>query len=41
MRAILLSTTGLPANVCYPDSGTWVLRNGPSDGDVTLRDCVR
>jgi uncharacterized cupin superfamily protein len=37
-RAILFSTTGLPANICYPDSGTWVLRNGPNDADVTLRD---
>ena len=38
MRAIFFSTTGLPANVCYPESGTWVLRNGPDDADVMLRD---
>jgi hypothetical protein len=38
MRAILFATTGLPANVCYPDSGIWVLRNGPNDADVTLRE---
>ncbi len=28
-RLWLLSTTDLPANVHYPDSGEWVLRNGP------------
>ena len=28
-RALRLSTTGLPANVCYPDTGQWVLRNSP------------
>jgi uncharacterized cupin superfamily protein len=27
MRALLLSTTGLPANVCYPETGDWLLRN--------------
>jgi uncharacterized cupin superfamily protein len=37
MRAIFFSTTGLPANVCYPDSATWVLRHGPHQVDVTLR----
>ena len=26
-RVLLLSTTGLPANVCYPDTGDWVIRN--------------
>jgi uncharacterized cupin superfamily protein len=26
-RALLLSTTGLPANVHYPDTGEWLLRN--------------
>ena len=34
-RALLLTTTGLPANVCYPDSGRWRLLNGPED-DVSL-----
>jgi uncharacterized cupin superfamily protein len=28
-RLLLLSTTGLPANVCYPDSGRWVIHNAP------------
>ncbi len=28
-RLVLISTLGLPANVHYPDSGEWVLRNGP------------
>lgn len=41
IRAIFFSTMGLPANVCYPDSGTWVLRNSPNDADVTLRDATR
>ena len=29
VRALALSTTGLPANVCYPDTGEWVMRNVP------------
>ena len=28
VRALFLSTTGLPANVYYPDTGEWLLRNG-------------
>jgi uncharacterized cupin superfamily protein len=28
VRALLLTTTGLPANVYYPDTGEWRLRNG-------------
>jgi len=28
-RALVLSTTGLPANVCYPDTGEWVMHNEP------------
>jgi hypothetical protein len=27
VRALVLSTTGLPANVCYPDTGEWVMHN--------------
>lgn len=38
LRAIFLSTTGLPANVCYPDRGIWVLSNAPDDADITLHD---
>jgi uncharacterized cupin superfamily protein len=28
VRALFLSTTGLPANFCYPDTGHWLIRNG-------------
>jgi uncharacterized cupin superfamily protein len=28
-RALLLSTTGFPANTYYPDTDTWHLQNGP------------
>jgi uncharacterized cupin superfamily protein len=28
-RALVLETTGLPANVCYPDSGEWLMKNVP------------
>ncbi|HEY4097402.1 MAG TPA: cupin domain-containing protein, partial [Baekduia sp.] len=27
VRALVLSTTGLPANVCHPDTGQWVIHN--------------
>jgi uncharacterized cupin superfamily protein len=36
VRGLRLSTTGLPANVCYPDTGRWRLCNGPGD-EVGLR----
>jgi uncharacterized cupin superfamily protein len=26
-RALFLRTTGLPANVCYPETGEWLIRN--------------
>jgi uncharacterized cupin superfamily protein len=29
-RALILSTTGLPANVCYPDTGEWRMQNEPT-----------
>ena len=35
-RALLLSTTDLPANVFYPDSGEWRIHNG-ADDVVVLR----
>jgi uncharacterized cupin superfamily protein len=35
-RALLLSTTGLPANVCYPETGRWVLHHGPGDGAAVV-----
>jgi uncharacterized cupin superfamily protein len=36
VRALLLSTTGVPANVCYPDTGDWLIRNGLGEDDVEL-----
>ena len=34
-RVIFLSTQGLPANTCYPDSGAWVLCNAAGGPAVT------
>jgi uncharacterized cupin superfamily protein len=34
VRTLLLSTTGLPANVHFPDSGRWLLRNARGREDV-------
>jgi uncharacterized cupin superfamily protein len=34
VRALFLSTTGLPANVCYPDAGHWLIRNGLGRDEV-------
>jgi uncharacterized cupin superfamily protein len=31
VRALRLSTTRLPVNLCYPDTGQWLLRNAPGD----------
>ena len=36
-RVLFLSTTGLPVNVCYPDSGRWLVRN-ESGREVPLRE---
>jgi uncharacterized cupin superfamily protein len=33
-RALVLSTTGLPANVFYPDTGEWLLRHGAGADEV-------
>jgi uncharacterized cupin superfamily protein len=33
-RALVLSTTALPANVFYPDTGEWLLRHGAGADDV-------
>jgi uncharacterized cupin superfamily protein len=38
VRALFLSTTGLPANVCYPDTGDWLIRNGLGRDDVLARE---
>jgi uncharacterized cupin superfamily protein len=35
-RVLVLSTTGLPVNVCYPETGHWLMRNGPGP-DETVR----
>jgi uncharacterized cupin superfamily protein len=37
VRGLFLSTTGLPANVCYPDTGHWLIRNGLGP-DVVVRE---
>jgi uncharacterized cupin superfamily protein len=38
VRALFLSTTGLPANVCYPDTGHWLIRNGFGHDEVVVRE---
>jgi uncharacterized cupin superfamily protein len=38
VRALFLSTTGLPANVCYPDTGHWLIRNGLGHDEVVVRE---
>ena len=38
VRALCLSTTGLPANVCHPDSGHWLIRNGPGREELAVRE---
>ena len=38
VRALFLSTTGLPANVCYPDAGHWLIRNAVGQDDVVVRE---
>ncbi|HEY1370632.1 MAG TPA: cupin domain-containing protein [Gaiellaceae bacterium] len=35
-RALCLSTTGLPANVYYPDTGHWLIRNGLGRDEVVV-----
>jgi hypothetical protein len=35
---VFFETLGLPANVHYPDSGKWLLRNGPDAHALMLRD---
>jgi uncharacterized cupin superfamily protein len=36
VRALSVSTTGLPANVHYPDTGVWLLQNGLGQDDVVV-----
>jgi uncharacterized cupin superfamily protein len=38
VRVVSFSTTGLPANVCYPDSGMWLIRNAQGEQGLTLRE---
>jgi uncharacterized cupin superfamily protein len=38
VRTLCLSTTGLPANVCYPDTRQWQIRNTPGQDAVVLRE---
>ena len=38
VRALFLSTTGLPANVCYPDTGRWLIRNGLGRDELVMRE---
>jgi uncharacterized cupin superfamily protein len=35
-RALVLSTTGLPANVCYPDTGHWLMRHRPGHDEAVV-----
>jgi uncharacterized cupin superfamily protein len=37
VRALFVSTTGLPANVYHPDTGHWLIRNGLGRDDVVVR----
>jgi uncharacterized cupin superfamily protein len=37
-RALVLSTTGLPANVCYPDTGQWRVWNASGTEPVVVHE---
>lgn len=37
VRALSLSTTGLPANSCYPDSGRWLIQNALGQDEALVR----
>ena len=41
VRALFLSTTGLPANVCYPDTGQWLIRNALGQDAVVVDETGR
>ena len=36
-RVLLLWTAGLPAAVCYPETGEWVLRTDRGADEIRLR----
>jgi len=38
VRALLVSTTGVPATICDPDTGQWLLRNELGQDDVVVRE---
>jgi uncharacterized cupin superfamily protein len=38
VRALYVWTTGLPANVCYPDTGQWVITNGRGQHGLLVRE---
>ncbi len=40
VRALFVSTTGLPANVCYPDTGHWLIRNAPDGDEIAVHETV-
>jgi uncharacterized cupin superfamily protein len=37
-RVLTIDTTGVPANICYPDTGRWLLRNDRSYEITLLRE---
>jgi uncharacterized cupin superfamily protein len=37
-RVMFLSTKELPTNICYPDSGKWLMRNGPGRTTLAFRE---
>ena len=38
VRTLSLTTTGVPANVCYPDTGEWLIRNDLGQHEVAVRE---
>jgi uncharacterized cupin superfamily protein len=36
VRALFITTAGLPANAYYPATGEWLIRNGRDQDDVRL-----
>jgi hypothetical protein len=41
VRALLLSTTGLPVNVYYSDTRHWLMQNGPGPDETVLLESGR
>ena len=40
-RGLFVITTGLPVNAWYPETGRWVIRNGPGPDDVVVTEPAR